>query len=99
MSRRPARTDGEAQAEGHVPNGVDGAVHGRVADVDEVAQLGHHGAVHHADGEAQAGVGHDQVVDATRQWDLCGQKRCLVDGNQQRPKKQKEKRCRESEEI
>lgn len=41
-----------------------------MADVHEVAELGHHGAVDHADGEAQTRVRHDQVVDSRSQWYL-----------------------------
>ena len=63
-------TDCEAEAEGDVADAVDAAVDGGVPDVDQVAQLRHHARVHHADGEPEAGVRHDQVVDAHRQRDL-----------------------------
>ena len=38
------RTYGEPEAEGDVADGVDAAVDGAVAEVDQVAELGHHGA-------------------------------------------------------
>ena len=38
------RAHGETHAEGDVADGVDAAVDGAVAEVDQVAELGHHGA-------------------------------------------------------
>ncbi len=63
-------TDGEPEAEGDVPDGVDPAVDGRVPDVHQEAQLGHHAGVHHADAEAQGRHGHDQVVRVGGERDL-----------------------------
>jgi hypothetical protein len=41
-----------------------------VAEVDDVAQLGHHRRVHHADGEAQSGVRRDEAGERGRVRDL-----------------------------
>ena len=63
-------TNSESQTESDVSDGVDAAVDGRVTDVHQVAEFRHHRAVDHADGEAESGVGHDQVVDTARQRNL-----------------------------
>lgn len=63
-------SDGKTQTERHVTDGVDAAVHGRVPDVHQVSQLGHHARVDHSDGEAQAGVRQNQVMDGGGHWDL-----------------------------
>ena len=74
MVKEHQLTDCEPQTERDVSNGVDAPVDGRVPDVHQEPQLGHHGGVHHPDPEAQAGHGDDQVVGAGGEGNLL---RCI----------------------
>lgn len=58
-----SRSDGKAHAEGNVTQSINASVHGRVSDVDEISKFWHHARVDHANGEAQAGVRDEKVVD------------------------------------
>ena len=57
----------ESEAECDVADGVDPSVDVGVADVTDVAELGHHARVDHADAEAEARHRHDQVVRLRRE--------------------------------
>ena len=54
-------TNCKAKTERHVTDGIDPAIYRAVPEVHQVPQLGHHGAVHHADGKPEASHGDDEL--------------------------------------
>lgn len=66
-------TNSETQTEGHISDSVDRTVDGGVTDIDEIAQLGHHRRVNHANGKTQSSVWQNQISDVGREWNLLSQ--------------------------
>ena len=58
-------TDGKGNAEAQVSDGVDVAVDADVAQVDEIAEMRHHGGVDHPDGHTQTPHRQNQIRQAT----------------------------------
>jgi len=54
-------TNSKAKTEGNIPNSIDPTIHRAVPEVHQVPQLGHHGAVHHANGKPKASHGDDEL--------------------------------------
>ena len=63
-------TNSESQAESHVTDGVDRSVDGGVTNIDQIAQLRHHGRIDHANSKSQTGIWDNQVANASSEWDL-----------------------------
>ena len=66
----PELTDGKADAESDVGNGVDAAVDWDVSEVDQISHDWHHCRIYHADCYAPAAVRRQQVVETLRKRNL-----------------------------